>query len=103
MDYFDWIKKSQSWKESIRIQCARNQTWIAQRLSPYPNLAVDLLRRQRQRRNLLTAAETSDRRLLATRRRSGDPVGRVSNARAKGFVGISKFLPVTIYSPTLSV
>ena len=53
-------------------QCATNQTWIAQRSSPYPNLAVDLLRRQRRGRNPLTAAETSDRRLLAMRRRSGD-------------------------------
>ena len=35
--------------------------------------------------------------------RSVDLVGRASYARAKGFWGISKFFPVTIYSPTLSV
>ena len=72
MDYFGWIEEPQSWQESIRIQCARNQTWIAQRSSPYPSLAVDSLRRQRRGRNPLTAAETSYRRLLATRRRSRD-------------------------------
>ena len=85
MNYFGWIEEFQSWQESIWKQCARNQTWIAQRLSPYPNLAVDLLRRQRRGRNPLTAAETSDRRLLAKRRRSGDHDGRASCCVGEGF------------------
>ena len=58
--------------------------WIAQRSSPYPNLAGDLLRRQRRGRNPLTAAKTSDRRLLAVRRRSGDHVGRASYRAGEG-------------------
>ena len=71
-DYFGWIGLFQSWQESIRVQCARNQMWIAQRSSPYPSAAMNSLRQQRWGWIPLTAAETSDRRRLATRRRSGD-------------------------------
>ena len=85
MNYFGWIEEFQSWQDSIWKQCARNQTWITQRSSPYPNLVVDLLRWKRRGRNPLTAAETSDRRLLATRRRSGDHDVRGSCCAGEGF------------------
>ena len=51
----------------------------------------------------LTATETSDWRRLAARRRSGDHIGRAGYRAGEGVRRNFQILPVTIYSPTLSV